>query len=290
MTVTGTAGVAHEDDLVVGAVAASPAIVTIWEGFTRWLNKRGLPIDYVLYSNYDRMVADLIDGHIDAAWNTPFAWIRAEQMAMRTGKELDAAVMRDIDFDLTSVIAVRADSDITSVSDLKGRSIGVGTPDSVESVMMPCGACEDAGLVLGEDFDLRHYSDVLGTHGGHQEGEVRAAQALVAGEVDAAGLSTGNYESFIEDGTIRDGATKVLLHTSPYDHCNLTVGASAPRELTGRMRELFLEMDRTDPELHEAMELEKVKQWKPARLTHYETLRRAMQQYDAAQKRRRVPT
>jgi hypothetical protein len=55
------------------------------------------------------------------------------------------------------------------------------------------------------------------------------------------------------------------------------------------MRELFLEMDCTNPELQEAMELEKVKQWKPARLTHYETLRRAMQQYDAVQERRRVP-
>jgi ABC-type phosphate/phosphonate transport system substrate-binding protein len=288
MTATNAAGDGHRDELLCGAVAASPAIVTIWDGFRRWLNKRGLPFDYVLYSNYERMVADLIAGRIDVAWNTPFAWIRAEQMATQAGMELDAAVMRDIDFDLTSAIIVGADSHIASLGDLKGRTIGVGTTDSVESVMMPCGVCEDAGLVPGEDFELRHYSDVVGTHGGDQAGEVRAAQALVSGMVDAAGLATGNYERFVADGTIPAGATRVLAYTPAYDHCNLTVGASAPRELIARMRALFLEMDRSDPELQEAMQLEMVTQWKPARLTHYQTLSRAVQQFDAVQRRRKV--
>lgn len=272
---------AWKDDLLLGAVAEDPAVVTIWDAFKAWLNRRGLPFDYILYTNYDRMVADLIDGRIDVAWNTPLAWIRAQRMAEKVGKQLDAVAMRDIDRDLTSLIAVSADSDIKSVDDLKGKVFGVGSRDSVESLIMPCGVLQDAGLVPGDDFQLRYYSDVLGLHGGDQAGEVRAAQALVAGEVDAAGLATGNYEQYVEDGTIPAGATRVLAHTPLYDHCNMTVSASAPRELIQRMRELFVEMDSTDPELREAMELQVVKKWQPARLTHYGTLRRAVEQFDA---------
>lgn len=279
---------APKDEILLGAVAASPAIVTIWSGFKTWLNERGLPFDYILYSNYDRMVADLIDERIDLAWNTPLAWIRAQAMAEEAGKKLDAVVMRDVDFDLTSVIVVRADGDMTSVSDLRGRVMAVGSHDSVESVIMPCGVCEDAGLVPGEDFELRHCSDVVGSHGGHQEGEVRAAEALLAGGADAAGLATGNYERFIKDGTIPADATRVVVYTPPYDHCNMSVGPSAPKQLVERMFELCLEMNNNDPGLREAMELELVKQWKPARLTHYGTLQRAVEQFDAVTEKQKV--
>src|SRR5262245_57489325 len=43
----------------IGAVAYSPAAVTIFHGLTGYLNKHGLPSDYVLYSNYDSLVAAL---------------------------------------------------------------------------------------------------------------------------------------------------------------------------------------------------------------------------------------
>lgn len=265
--------------LLLGAVASSPAVVTIWDGFKAWLTKRGLPFDFILYSNYQRQVDDLLAGRINAAWNAPLAWIRAKRTAEATGKKLEPIVMRDIDLDLTSVIVARTDSTIDSLADLKKRVVAVGAPDSAEATVLPLGCLQDAGLVPGRDFEVRFCDDVVGYEGGHQEAEVLAARRLVAGEVDAATLASGNYEAFLKNGSIPAGLTKAVSYTSPYDHCNLTVATdSADPELVQRMRDLFLEMSYDDPELRPYMELEYVKQWQPGRVTHYGNVERALDQ------------
>ena len=53
--------------LLMGAVAYDPKVVTIWDGFRRWFTSRDLDFDYVLYSNYERQVEDLLAGRIHAA-------------------------------------------------------------------------------------------------------------------------------------------------------------------------------------------------------------------------------
>src|ERR1700737_2455736 len=98
--------------LLMGAVAYDPKVVTIWDGFRRWFDAQGLPFDYLLYSNYERQVEDLLAGRIDAAWNSPLAWVRARRLADSRGTTVTAAAMRDSDCDLTSVVVVRADSPI----------------------------------------------------------------------------------------------------------------------------------------------------------------------------------
>jgi len=61
------------DTLLLGAVAYDPKVVTIWEGFKAWFAKHGLAFDYVLYSNYERLVEAHLAGHVDVAWNSPLA-------------------------------------------------------------------------------------------------------------------------------------------------------------------------------------------------------------------------
>ena len=60
-----------ETVLLLGAVAYDPKVVTIWEGFKDYFARQGLRMDYVLYSNYERQVEALINGHIHVAWNSP---------------------------------------------------------------------------------------------------------------------------------------------------------------------------------------------------------------------------
>ena len=48
------------DTVVMGAVAYDPKVVTIWDGFRRWFAEREFDFDYVLYSNYERQVEDLV--------------------------------------------------------------------------------------------------------------------------------------------------------------------------------------------------------------------------------------
>ena len=53
--------------ILVGAVAYHPRIVTIWERFREYFADAGVPTDYVLYSNYERLVDALLAGEVDIA-------------------------------------------------------------------------------------------------------------------------------------------------------------------------------------------------------------------------------
>jgi phosphonate transport system substrate-binding protein len=80
--------------LVVGAVSYHPRVVTVWEAFRDYFRDRGLDVDYVLYSNYERLVEALLAGAVDLAWNTNTAYVSAEA---RLGGEALVLGMRDVD-------------------------------------------------------------------------------------------------------------------------------------------------------------------------------------------------
>ena len=267
------------DTILMGAANFGPGAVTIWDGFRAWFNMKGLPFEYILYNNYDRQISELLLGHIDVAWNDPGGWIHSQRTAEKEGRKAEALVMRDADFDVASVLAVRSDSNFQNLADLKGATIAVGNPNSVESTMLPVFALKEAGLEPERDYKLLVCgSSDNGYRPWIMDGEVAAAKAVAEGKADAAGLSEANYQGFGNDGTFSANGMRVLEYTPKYDHCNLTYlesPNSAPKELIDRMTELFLEMSYDDRELQPFMELEYVKQWKPGRTTHYESIDRA---------------
>jgi phosphonate transport system substrate-binding protein len=271
--------------LVLGAVAYDPKVVTIWEGFKAWFAKHGLPFDYVLYSNYERLVEAHLAGHVDVAWNSPLAWVRARRLAAARGMRVAAVAMRDTDCDLRSVILVRAGSAICELGDLAGKVVGVGAVDSPQATLLPLSLLRAAGMTLGVDIRVRGFDALVGKHGDHVGGERDAARALLAGEIDAACIIEGNRALFAADGTLPDEATRVLARTPAYDHCNFTVTSAAPVSLVERFRGLLLGMSYDDPEVRPLLDLEGLRAWRPGRVQGYEPLEAAVDQvgfYDAA--------
>ncbi|MGI8777541.1 MAG: phosphate/phosphite/phosphonate ABC transporter substrate-binding protein [Acidimicrobiales bacterium] len=271
--------------LVVGAVAYDPKVVLIWDGFRDWFRSQGLDVDYVLYSNYERQVEALLAGHIDVAWNSPLAWARAQRLAAAAGKTVSQLAMRDTDCDLTSVIVVQAGSDIESVADLAGRTVGVGAVDSPQATLIPLAHLRSLGLEPGTDFEVRYHDVAVGKHGDHVGGERDAAQALMAGEVDAACMIDGNHLLFTTEGTFPPGATRVLTQTPLYDHCNFTA-LSPPTESTGsasaglldRFEALLLAMSYDDPAVRHLLDLEGLTAWRKGRTSGYGPLEAAVEE------------
>jgi ABC-type phosphate/phosphonate transport system substrate-binding protein len=262
--------------LVMGAVAYDPKVVTIWEGFKEWFARHGLDFDYVLYSNYDALVEALVAGHLDVAWSSPLAWLRAERLSRANGHGVGAVAMRDTDCDLTSVVVVRADSAITSIEDLRGRRVGVGAADSPQATLIPLSHLRSQGLEPGIDFTVVGYEVGVGKHGDHVGGERDAAQALVRGTVDAACMIDGNHLLFSHEGTLPPGSTRILTQTPPYDHCNFTVGPYASPVPVARFTELLMAMSYDDPDVRPLLDLEGLKAWRPGRTTGYAALEAAV--------------
>jgi len=261
--------------VLLGAVAYDPKVVTIWDGFRAWLREH-LDFDYVLYSNYERQVADLVDGRIDVAWNSPLAWVRARRLAAARGAALTPVTMRDTDCDLRSVIVVRADSPVTSVGDLAGRVVASGAVDSPQATLLPLSLLRSAGLVPDVDVAVRRFDVGVGLHGDHVGGERDAARALFASDrVDAACMIDSNLLLFGREGVLPAGSVRVLAQTPQYDHCTMTAGPSAGPDVSV-LGDLLRGMDYADAELRPLLDLEGLKEWRPPRLTGYEQLERAV--------------
>ncbi len=263
--------------LVLGAVAYDPKVVTIWDGFRRWLAGRGLAFDYVLYSNYERQVEDLVDGRIDMAWNSPLAWVRSRRLAP-AARAAQAVAMRDTDRDLTSVVVVGAESPASDLSSLAGAVVATGAVDSPQATLLPL------SLLRHVDVTVRRFEVGVGLHGDHVGGERQAAAALAAGEVDAACMMDANHLLFSKEGTLPPGGTRVIAQTPPYDHCNMTV-VGPPSALSEEFVSLLLGMDYADPDVRPLLDLEGLTRWLPGRVSGYGQLEAAVDQlgfYDAS--------
>ncbi len=267
------------DTLILGAVAYDPKVVTIWDGFLKWFRERGLPFDYVLYHNYERQVEQHFAGAFHVAWNSPLAWLQAQRVARARNRTARAVAMRDSDQDLTSVIVVRADSAIRSLADLRGKRVGVGAGDSPQATMIPLQHLAEQGPLADRDFAVQRFDVLVGKHGDHVGGERDAARALMAGKVDAACMIDGNHLVFTQEGTLPQGAARVLAQTPPYDHCNFTVLDGAPGRLIDRFTELLLGMRYDDPAVRPLLDLEGLKAWRPGRTSGYAMLERACDRF-----------
>ncbi|MFN7939698.1 MAG: PhnD/SsuA/transferrin family substrate-binding protein [Bryobacteraceae bacterium] len=264
------------ETLLLGAVSYDPKVVTIWEGFQQYFAERGLPFDFVLYSNYERQVEAHFLGHIHVAWNSPLAWLQSERIAARLGRRAAAIAMRDTDCDLTSVIVVRSDSGIGGVADLKGKRVAVGAKDSPQATLIPLLVLAEQGLEPERDFEVLPFDVLVGKHGDHIGGERDAARALLEGKCDAACMIDGNHLLFQQEGTLPGGSTRSLLQTPLYDHCNFTVLDDAPVEAIARFRSLLMEMSYGDPQVRRLLDMEGLKQWKEGRTQGYAMLDRAI--------------
>ncbi len=265
-----------KDTLLLGAVAYDPKVVTIWEGFEAYFARQGLKMDYILYSNYERQVEALIDGHIHVAWNSPLAWVRAHRLASARGLDARAIVMRDTDCDLTSVIVVPENSPVKTAMDLKGRVVAVGAVDSPQATLLPLAHLHSLGLDLHSDLTIQYHNVLVGKHGDHIGGERDAARALIADSADAACLLEYNYHQFLLDGTLPAGTTRMLTRTSSFDHCNFTVMSTTPSELIDRFQTLLIDMSYDDPDVRPLCDLEGLKAWYPGRVAGYQALEDAV--------------
>ncbi len=248
-----------QQPVVIGAVAYDPRVVPIWEGMRDYFREASLPIDYVLYSNYDRQVEALLAGHIDVAWNTNLAWVK---LWRRTGGTCRALAMRDVDADFVTVFAGRADAGIAGLSDLRGKRLALGSADSGQAAILPIEFLREAGLDAESECRLLRFDLDVGKHGDTGTSEYEVLRALRDGEADAGALAHATWLSEVNAGRIDTSQVQVFWTSPGYCHCNFSVLESFPAELAERWTVVLLAMnDSDDPRWARVMELEGVKRW-----------------------------
>ncbi len=244
--------------LLVGAVAYAPPVVSIWEGMRDYFREVGPPIDYLLFSHYDRQVQALLDRRIDIAWNTNLAWVKVHRA---TGGACRALAMRDADVRFTTVVAARADSGINSLADVRGKRLALGSADSVQAAILPRYFLQQAGVRPDTDCTLLRFDLDVGKHGDTGGSEQEVLRALREGRADAGALGETTWNRQMAEGRI-DTRHIRLIWTSPgYCHCNFTALAGLPEDLAERWTEALVSMRYDDPRWRGLMDQEGLKRW-----------------------------
>ena len=270
------------EPIVVGAVAYDPRVVPIWEGMRDYFREAGLPIDFVLYSNYDRQVRALLAGHIDIAWNTNLAWVKAQRA---TGGTCRALAMRDVDVRFTTVFVARADSGVTSLADLRGKRLALGSADSAQAAILPRHFLRKAGVRPDRDCTLLRFDLDVGKHGDTGSSEVEVVRALRDGLADAGALAESTWERQVAEGQVGLRQVRPVWTSPGYCHCVFTALAGFPEALAARWTEVLLGMRYDDPRWRGLMDQEGLKSWAradPATLEGYRVLFEAVEEQGLA--------
>jgi len=253
--------------LIVGAVAYTPNVVTIWEGMRDYFAGGPAEMDFILFSNYGRQVDSLQEGTIDLAWNTNLAWVRT---VAQTDGACRALAMRDTDTVYQTVFVTRTGSDLKGLESLRGKRLALGSKDSAQAAILPVHYLRQAGLEDDAVELLRINSDV-GKHGDTGRSELDALRAVLDERADAAAIGINTWEAIGRE-ELMPGAFVSLWESPTYSHCNFTAMPSLSEERVQPWVEQLLAMDWDNPEHQPILEMEGLRQWVPPKLDGYASL------------------
>ncbi|MFV0520566.1 MAG: phosphate/phosphite/phosphonate ABC transporter substrate-binding protein [Lachnospirales bacterium] len=256
----------------VGAVIYDPKVTVIWDIISKFFSSEGCPIECVFYEDYEKQVDGLMNKEIDIAWNSPLAWL---DTYLRTKGTCQIASMRDTDRDRHSCFLVKKSSNITSISDLKGKTIGFGAYDSPQARLIPINHLNNKGLAFEKDYVEKRFDIGVGLHGDHVGGELDALVALQNNDVDASICLDLNFEAWTSNGTL-DPKEIICIEVTPnFDHCVFCALSDFSTEKLEEWDKVLNRMDYSNKDHKEMMDMEGLKKWVSGRIEGFEQIQEA---------------
>lgn len=160
----------------------------------------GRPVKLIIPTNYNATVEGLGNGSLDVAYLGGLTFVKAHA---RYG--VVPLVQRDIDRQFHSLFITKADSGITSLAQLKGKTFCFGDINSTSGHLYPYLAMKRAGISVDKSLKSFRYT---GSH-------PATIQAVASGVCDAGALDETVYKSMAEDKKLPAGL-KVFHSVGPF--------------------------------------------------------------------------
>ena len=192
--------------------------------------KLDCPVEVSVLEDYSAEVLAMQNKKLDLGQFGPLGFVFAHE---RAGAE-PLASFGLADGTLSSYTAgiwVPADSPITSIDDLAGADLALGSVGSTSGDVLPRSALAEAGISEG-DLNLNYA-------GGHPE----AMLALTNGTVDAAQINSQTLATAQAEGTFDESQFRQIWTSDP-----ITVRGDAPEEFKTAVRDALLGLETSDVE------------------------------------------
>jgi len=266
----------------LGAVAYHPKVVTIWEGMRDYFHQEArLDVEVVLFQNYEAQVLALLAKpgdrvpRIDIGWNTNLAYLQADEWS---GHACRAIAMRDTDLGwMTKIVAVSG-GPISTLADLTGRTLAIGSRDSGHAAILPVHFLEQQGIREGREYRTLRFNSDVGKHGDTGTSEVEVVRAVLDGRADAGAIGSPFWSTVRSERLVPEGSLREIWSSPEYNHCMFTARPDLDIEKNRQFAEALLAMNYDNPVHRAILDSEGLQRWLPPHLDGYAELRQAAAQ------------
>lgn len=266
----------------LGAVAYDPKVVTIWEGMRRYFHEEAhLPVEIVLFQSYEAQVLALLAQpgdvvpRIDIAWNTNLAYLQADEWSNHACRAIG---MRDTDLGwMTKIVAVTG-GPVSTLADLKDRTLALGSRDSGHAAILPVYFLEQQGMQEGRDYRTLRFNTDMGKHGDTGTSEVEVVRAVLDGRADAGAIGSPFWNTVRNERLVPEGGLREIWSSPAYNHCMFTARPDLDRKQEQRFVEALTAMSYDNPAHRPILDAEGLHHWLPPHLNGYDALRQAAAQ------------
>jgi phosphonate transport system substrate-binding protein len=185
------------------------------------------PVDLQVVEDYSAEVLAMQNGRLDVAQFGPLGYVFASERAHAEPVASFADATGALST-YTAGIWVPADSPITDIAGLRGRSLALSSAGSTSGDALPRKALADAGVAESE---VR-----IDYAGGHPE----ALLALVNGTVDAAEINSQQLRSATDAGTFDAAGFRQIWTSAPIPNDPITVRGDLDPAVKSAVRDALL--------------------------------------------------
>ncbi len=162
----------------------------------------GLRARYVPQADYAAVVTSFKQGDIHLAWYGGLTGVQA-RLAV---PEAEAIAQRPRDAEFHSVFVAAPGSGVSSLSDLRGKTITFGSESSTSGHLMPRHFLAESGIEVERDLSAVSFS------GSHD----RTWKLVEAGSFDAGALNEAVWAARVNSGEVDLTRVDVFYRTPPY--------------------------------------------------------------------------
>jgi phosphonate transport system substrate-binding protein len=260
-----------------------------YDAYRRLLEETfAVPVRLFPASDYAGVVQAFGAGQLDLAAVSPAVYAAAWLETNGDVEPLLVAEQEDGSISYVGVMVARADSGITDLAAMRGRSLAWPDPNSASGYLIPRFALRRAGI------DPNSYFSRTGFAGGHEQAVVAvlqkqydAAFTWASGQGDReAGYSRGNLRTMVEKGMLEMRDLRIVWQTEPVIYGPLMARKSLPDAFKEDLRLFHLALPTAHPGIYRAIERGAGTGYREVRHEAFQLLI-DMRREEAAERRRR---
>jgi len=224
---TSSADTSSKKELLFGSVAMDiPAVMhKRLKPLTHYLSKKlGRPVSLKLSPNMGAAIQEIADKHVDLAYLTPVAYIKAHT---KGDAKIVAKTVTKGKASFQLMIVVKKDSPYKTVADLKGKTFAFGD----KRALLQRAAVVGAGINMA-DFSsykfIGHYDNI--------------ARAVINGDFDAGILKDTMAFAWQSKGL------RILAESPALPPYNIAASGNIDDDTLAKLKDAFLRLDKNNPE------------------------------------------